>query len=131
VEEAPVHSGALQETHGTRIAVRQDRFGAESRGDAGKPFRDFLERRVPGDAFEPAFSLGANPAQRIEQAFGVILAFEVAGHLAAEETPCDGMMGIALQFQSAAVLDRDHHRAGVGAIQRTGGKKFFGHSLRV
>src|SRR5258708_593696 len=58
MEEAAVHAGALQETHGAAVAIRQDGFGTGRGGDGFETRGDFIERLIPGDAREAALQIG-------------------------------------------------------------------------
>ena len=103
------------------VAEGQDRFSAFAIADVFHARRNQVERLVPGDPGERALTLGALPHRRIEQA---ILAVDPIGEppdLAADETAGDGVLVAAVDLHDPAVLDRDVDRAGVGAIQGTGG----------
>ena len=61
-------------------------------------------------------------AKGIEDAVGGVNAVKIFGDFAAEETLRDGLRGIALNFDGAALLvDRDQDRTGVGAVVGTDG----------
>ena len=79
MEEAAIHPAAVQQPHGARIAIRQDRFGPVLRRDRFQPLRDGVQRFVPGDAFEAAFALRADAPLRIEQAVGMVLPIPLRG----------------------------------------------------
>ena len=103
------------------VAEGQDRFSAFAIADVFHARRNQVERLVPGDAGERALALGALPHRRIEQA---ILAVDPIGELpdlAANETAGDGILVAAVDLHDPAVFDRDVDRAGVRAIQGTGG----------
>jgi hypothetical protein len=96
-----------------------------------EPISDFFEGFFPTDAREPAFALRSNAALRVEKPFGRVLALEIAGDLAAEETPCDGMAWIATEAAAFAVLDVDQQTASVGAIERADGLADFGRQREL
>ena len=77
-----------------------------------------VEGLVPSDRLEPALALAADPLQRLQQAIGAIDPLEIAGHLLAQETPREAMVGVTAQVDRHAVLDRHEHAARVGAIER-------------
>ena len=82
---------------------------------------DLVERLVPRDrARSCPLPLGPTRRSGVQQPVGVIRALEVAGDLRAEEAARERMVRIAGDADRAAVLDRDEHRAGVGAVVRTG-----------
>ena len=80
---------------------------------------------------DPAFAFGTDAALGIEQALGMIFAFQILRHFAAEETSRHRVGGIAAQFGAAAVFHRDNQRTAVRAIQRTHGVANFGHLRSV
>ena len=75
----------------------------------------------PRDRLEPALALAADSSQRLEQAIGAIDPLEVAGHLLAEETAREAMIGVAAKVDRHAVLDGHEHAARVGAVERADG----------
>ena len=95
-----------------------------------QPGRDLVERLVPGDALEFAFSLLADAPQRVEQAIGGVGALEVVRDLGAQRAVGERHRRVALDLRRDAVFDRDEHRAGVGAVVRASDTHdiFGGHS---
>jgi hypothetical protein len=121
VEETPVHRLALHQAHGAGIAVGQDGLGASrARRHDAQARGDVVERLVPAHGLEAALALGADAAQRLQQALRVRAALQVARHLGAQHAPGVRMRRVALQARGDAVLHRRHERAGVGAVVRTG-----------
>ena len=121
MEEAMIHRVALNEPEGAGVGVGENGLrsvcGASDVAEAGG---DLVERVVPGDALEAAFTLPADAAQWMREATAVVRALDVAIHLCAEEAARERMIGIAGDADGATILDRDEHRARVGAIVRTG-----------
>ncbi len=120
VEEAGRHRLALQQAHGAAIAVGQDGF-RRPRGDGLEAAGDGGQRLVPADALELALALLAHPAQRMQQALGVVGALRVARHLGAQHAGRGGMVGIPLDLGGHPVFHGDQQGTGVGAVMRAGG----------
>ncbi len=121
VEEAAIHAGAVEEPHRAPVRVGKDGFGAVLAGDAGQIFGDGVERLIPSNALKASFALGAHAASRREQAVGRVDAVKILRDLPAQEAAGNRVIGIAAEPRGLAVLDGDQQRAGVGAIQGTGG----------
>jgi hypothetical protein len=89
--------------------------------DAAEAFADGRQRRFPGEALEAgAGTLGADPAQGMEQPVGVMDSFGVVGDLGAQHPGRRRVVGRAGDLDDAPVGDRDVERAGVRAIVRAG-----------
>jgi hypothetical protein len=68
-----------------RRSCRERSLGATFSGDAAEALGDGGQRLFPGDALEScAGTLGADPAQRVQQAVGMIDALGVEGDLGAQ-----------------------------------------------
>ncbi len=68
-----------------------------------------------------AVALGTDALHRILQPVGMVDAFQVACDLLAEKAARERMVRIAAQVDGPAILDRDDHAAGIGAIVRADG----------
>jgi len=97
VEEAAVHSRAIEEAHGAGVGVRQDGLCTVFCGNGFQFGRDGVDGLGPGDATELAAAFGANAGERVEEAVWVVFAVEVFGDFAAEETLSDGVIGVAFE----------------------------------
>ena len=120
VEEAGGDTLALDFPHRARVAVGQDALGT-ARGDRGKTCCDIRQCRIPADLFPLPAAFGAHALQRMQHAFGVVGALGVATHLGAEHAGGGRVVRIAFHAGDTAVLHRDAHGAGVGAVVRAGG----------
>ena len=119
VKKASIHRAVLQQPHGARIAVRDDRLRTfRRRRNLGKALGDSIERRVPANASKLAVALFANALQRMQHASVGISALEVARDLGAQYTVGRRMLGIALDLDRASIFDRDMQGAGVGTVVR-------------
>ena len=123
VEETAVHAGTVEQPHGAGIAVGKDRFRAEFVGEMDVELvRDFVERFVPGDRAETAFTFWRRCAAEDGAGGGRVLAIEIARHFAAEKSARDRVRRVAAEFRAAAgLIDIDKERAGVRAIERANG----------
>ena len=123
---------ALHQAHGARIAVGQDGLRVAC-GDGLQPGGNGVQGFVPADRFKLARTLGANPAQGLQQAIGVVGAFGVTRDLGAQHAVGRRVRRVALHLGGTAVLHRGQQCAGVGAIVRAcaahglGGQKGIGH----
>ncbi len=129
VEEAQIHAGAVEQSHGAGIAVRQDGFRAVLGSDGAQAAGDGVESFIPGDALELAGTLGADSLLRIKQAVGGILALQVAGDFAAQEAAGNGMIWVSTQPGTFSVIYIDEQRAAVGAIEGADGVSHFRHII--
>ncbi|MDT4834220.1 hypothetical protein FQZ97_678540 [compost metagenome] len=118
VEEAPVHRFALHQAHGARIAVGENCF--RFRLQSPKMRGDIVQCSLPRDGLEAAAALGTDAFQGLHEPLGMVIAFDVAGHLGAQHAAGVRVGGVALQLHRHAVLDGGDERAGVGAIVRAG-----------
>ncbi len=113
---------AVQSVHQTlmaEIAVGDDCLRPVL-GDDGFPARgDFAQRLVPGDAFELLGALGADAAERIEQAVRVVVTLLIVLELHAQAAARHWMIGVAPDPLQHTALNLKQHRAGVGAVMRT------------
>ena len=103
------------------IAVRHDRLGGARAGDRLRRVGDVVERLVPAHRRETAAALAADALQRLQDAIGMVRALGVARDLGASAPCVGGWSGSPWTADRPAVLDGDEHRAGVGAVVRTGG----------
>ena len=108
------------------IAAGHDRLSAKVIDDAAKAIVDGLQRVIPGDAFEPAFTLGADAPHGMENSIGAMYAIFIVFYLHAECAAREGMIPPAPHPDDTPILDRRHHGAGVRAIVRTSCVDFFG-----
>jgi hypothetical protein len=80
-----------------------------------------LDGLVPRGAAELGRALRAVADQRMQQPLVRVHAVEVVGDLAAEKAVRDRVLRVAADLDGPPVLvDRDQHRAGVGAVVGTG-----------
>ena len=130
MEEAAINAGALEDAHGARVAIGQDRFRAGFGGGGLEARCYFVERVVPGDAGEAAFALRAGATERVKKAVGRVLVFEIAGYFGTEETLGNGVGWVATEATAAAgIVDVNQERAGVGAIESADGVDGSGHDF--
>src|SRR4029077_6026359 len=105
-------------------------------GDTLQATRNLVERLVPGNSpkvghIPVSRALGDPSFHGIEHTAGRIDAIQVLRNLRAEETACDRMIRIALNFRSAPVLNGDQDATGVRAIMWAGGMNNFLHGLMI
>jgi hypothetical protein len=124
VEEAVRHRLALHQPHRARVRVRHDALWID-RGDRLQLRGNVVERFVPRHARELALALAAAPLQRMQHALRVIGALEIPADLRAQRAARGRMVRVARDLDRHAlavvIAHRHQHRAGVGAIVRTGG----------
>src|SRR5262249_6718666 len=125
MEESPIHAAALQQAHGPGIAIGKNGLWII--------FADFLQscggsvqRFVPGNPFESAFALPAGPLHRIKKAIIVVGPLFIMSYLYAKTSVCICVLRVTLDaHSSAAIVNFDKHRAGIGTIVRTNGSDGF------
>jgi len=120
VEETQRHRLALHQAHGAAIAVREDGLRV-ARSDFAQALRDLVDRSLPADLFEFAFTLLAHAAHRMQHAIRRIGALDVARDLGAEHAGSGRMVRVATHRGGHAVLDGDEDGAGIGAVVGAGG----------
>ena len=103
------------------VTERQDGFGARAIANRHHPLGDVIQRFIPADAGEDAVALGPLPDRRVEEAVLAVDALGEAPHLAADVTAGARVLVAAIDFDDAALLDRDLERAGIRAVERAGG----------
>src|SRR5262249_35126023 len=119
MEEPPVQAARLELAHRPAIAIGKDRLRAVGRaGDLVEPACDGVDGVIPGDALESSFALLADPFQRVEQSIDAVDPVKISGHLLAEESAREGMVGVASQLHGDAAPDCHEHAARVGAVER-------------
>ena len=107
---------ATDEPHAARVAQREDLFTAQ-RSD---PLHDRLEGALPRDRLEAA---AWTPQEWYPEAFRGRHQITVDGGLATQRALRIGVRGItAYTHETARVVRLDQHAAGVGTIERTGGR---------
>ena len=99
MKEAPIHARAIEQSHGPRVAIGQDRLGTVFLRDMLEARGNFIQRLIPTDALEASFALCAGTPLGVQQALRRILAFQVARHFAAKKPASDGMRRVTLQFR--------------------------------
>jgi hypothetical protein len=114
VEKAVVER--LQQPHGAGALVVEDRQRAVLQLQGRQPFRQGIERFIPGDTGPP--TLGA--LEWMEDAVGAIDTRRVPVGLLAEEAACGGVGGVALQFDHTSVPHMGYNGTGVGAVASAG-----------
>ncbi len=111
VKEAPVHGAVAEHADGSRVAVRQNGFGAIAIADLLEPRGDRVQRFIPADALE-CFVLAAalqRPfARRVcasgeENPVGRVDAVKILGHFAAEKALSHRLRWIAFDFHGASL----------------------------
>ncbi len=119
VEEAAVHSTAVDHPHGTGVAVRKDCFRPVFLADVTKALRNCAQSLIPGGLNEFAVAFRADSLQRVHEAIRVVVALQVLGNFAAEKAASDGMLGIAAEVRPVALaVYIDEQRTAVRAVQR-------------
>ena len=93
-------AGAVEVTHRSGIAIRQDRFGAKFFRAGFQLACDFVECFVPADAGKTALPFGASAPQGIKQAVGRVFTLEITSHFSAEESARHRMRRIAAQLRT-------------------------------
>src|SRR5579859_638784 len=78
-----------------------------------------------------AFAFGAHAPKRIEQPFGRIFAFQIAGDFAAQKSARYRMLGIAAKPGALAIFDVDEEGASVRAIERAYGMADLGGQAKI
>ena len=129
MKETTVHGGAVERAERASVGIGEDRLGAVVSDDFVKALRYFVQGIVPGDALENFAGGDAratwafrnytphgiqNPVRRVH-------AIQILGDFGAKETARHRVLGIALDFGGASVLDGDQNAASIRAIMRTGG----------
>src|SRR5579871_377779 len=117
MKEAAIHAGPVEQPHGSRVAIRENRFGSVLARSRAQSLGDRVERFVPGDARKAPLTLRAHSFLRIEETLRRVLPVQVPGDLSAEETARDGMIGIAAKRFRVTVFHLHQQRASVGTIQ--------------
>ena len=114
----PADGTALDVAHGAGVVVRPDGFRSVF-GDGRLQARgDEVERVVPSNRLELSAALGADSAQRVHQAIGVVHAFGIARDLGADDAI---RVRLRRPADAADALGRkalDIQRANAGAIVR-------------
>ena len=107
---------------GAGVVAVDDRRRAAIAHDVLQARRDGAERLVPGNRLELRFALGADAAQRREQALSRIAPDAVVGDgaFAAQRAAAYRMFGIAQHAAHRAVALHHHDAAGIVAVARTG-----------
>jgi hypothetical protein len=118
---------AVQELdHAERSTARvmEDGRRAEPVPRLAELLGDEIERLVPAGRLERV-----RPAdERLREAIGRVLAFEVVVGAVAEEAAGDRVRGVAAEARDLAVLDRREDLAGVRAVPGAGGADLFAHA---
>ena len=108
----------MHQTLMTEIAIGNDCLRTVL-GDDGFPTRgNFIQCRVPGNPRKLFAAFRPGPAQRIEQAIGVVVSLLVVLQFYAQPAARHGVIWIAFDTHEFAVLDFEDHRAGIGTIMR-------------
>ena len=110
MKEAAIHAAAVQESHGARVAVRQNRFGAVLVGDLSQPRGDGIQRFVPGNPLEFALAFRANALLRIEQPVGEYSRSKYRAtlpHRNPRVTGCSGFPRKWLPLPSSTLMSRE------------------------
>ena len=118
VKEPPVHAFAVEQAHGSAIAVRQNGFRPELRGDGLEARGNGIQRLLPGDPLETAFAFRAHPALRVEQAPRRVFVLQILSHFPAQKSARYGMPRVAAQPRAASVFDRDQQGTAVRTVER-------------
>ena len=117
----PVDAVALHQPHRAGIVIGPHGLGAIALGRTGQRLGDLVERIVPGDRLEgiEARAFFADPAQRLREAFRMMLPLGVAGDLGADHTLGVGLRRSPSDPADAAPVEAlDLERAGARAVMR-------------
>ncbi len=117
----PVDAVALHDPHRAGVVIGPHRLRAVAAGGLGQPLGDLVECGVPGNRREGGqpHALVADPAQRLRQAQGMVLALGVAGDLGADDAGGVGLRARAAHPPDPLCVDAlDLERAGARAIVR-------------
>ena len=128
VKEPRRHALALHQTHRAGIAVGQQGLRVAA-GDPAQAHSDVVQRVIPTHRLEAAGTFRTDALERLQHALGVVGALGVTADLGAQRAVRGRVRRVALDANGAATLDRDAHRAGVGAIVRAGGVHAAGGGL--
>ena len=101
-----------------QVAVRGNGLGTVLVDNVFPSADHFVQRLVPGNAFELLTALGAGPAQRIEHAIGMVMAFLIIIELDTQAPAGHGMIGVAVYTGEFAVFDFEHHGTSIRTIMR-------------
>ncbi len=131
IEERIPRVDALHEAHVAEIALRHDRLRAVLGDDVAPATADLGDRFFPGNAFEVvaavgARTLGADAAQRVHQAIGIVMMVVEVLELHAQRSARDRMLLVPLHIDELAVIHLVDHRARIRAVVRTGAEEGFG-----
>src|SRR3954467_4947017 len=88
------------------------------REDRSPPLRDLANRVIPRDPGPLTASFRTGPAQRVLQAVRGIDAVQIWAHLGTKPTLREGMIGVPVEANRAAIPHLDQSGAGVRAIMR-------------
>ena len=104
----PVDAVALHQPHRAGIEIGPDRLGTVPLRGARERLGDLVERLVPGDRREGrhALALRPDPAQRLRQAIGMMLALGIARDLGADDAGRVGIVAAAPRTRPMRVQSR-------------------------
>ena len=102
----------------SEVTVRGDSLGAIFVDDVFPAADYFIQRLIPGDAFELFTALRAGPAQGVENAIRMVMAFLIIIEFYTQTTPRHGMIRVAVHTGEFAVLNFEDHGTGIGTIMR-------------
>ncbi len=117
----PVDAVALHQPHRAGIVIGPHRLRAVALRGAAQPLGDLVERVVPRNRREggTADALVADPAQRLRQPVGMVLALGIARDLGADDAVRIGLgSGSADPPDAASVDTLDLQRASARAVVR-------------
>ena len=130
----PLRESHRQQALIARIAVRHDGLCAVAIDDLVESCGDFGERFVPRDLLEPAFSLDADAAQRMQDALVAVHPIEELVDLGAQLTLAVRMIRVAAHLQRdgrlPAAVHRDMPAACVGTVVMAASADDLGRSFR-
>ena len=115
--------------HVAGIAIGQHRFAAVGVNHLGQSSAQIVPGLAPADLLEVRRPFGPDPDQRMQQAIGSMEPGRITSHLAADDSPGVGMIGVPLKRDDSSVFDGGDHPAGIRTIQRTDGFPVFFHWL--
>ncbi len=101
------------------VTVRDDSLGAILVDDVFPAADHFVERHIPGNAFELFTAFGAGPAQGVENPIRMVMAFLIIIELYAQTATGHGMFLVPMHTGEFAVLNFEDHGTGIRTIMRT------------
>ncbi|NYH14028.1 hypothetical protein GGD41_001256 [Paraburkholderia bryophila] len=128
VEEPLGDAVALNQTHRSGVAVRQDRFRGAA-GNLGQAGCGEFERLIPTDRFKTTLAFTADALHWRSQTTRMMHPLRIAADFGTQRALRRRMIGIADHLDRPTIFHGDAHRAGVRAIVGTHGAGEFSRSI--